>query len=152
MRIAGTKSCSLVNGPGVRYVIFMQGCPHHCEGCHNPETWDFLGGHKVHNLALLSDIAKHPHIDGITISGGEPFVQQEVLVDFLRRFKTLTRFNGKAWDIWIYTGYEYDQIKDTELAQMADVLVTGKFEKDKPTEPGTWYGSTNQQVIHIKKD
>lgn len=150
MRIAGTKSCSLVNGPGVRYVIFMQGCPHHCEGCHNPETWDFEGGHEIDIYDLLKDINQHPLIDGITISGGEPFAQQHELITFLNWFDFVFPLN--KYDIWIYTGYEYEEIKDTPLANRADVLVTGKFEKDKPTEPGTWYGSTNQQIIHIKKD
>lgn len=70
MRIAGTLSCSLVNGYGVRYVIFCQGCAHHCIGCQNPETWDFNGGKEITLEELAEDIKKHKHIDGITLSGG----------------------------------------------------------------------------------
>ena len=147
MRIAGTKSCSFVNGPGVRYVIFMQGCPHHCEGCHNPETWDFDGGRFVTNSDLLLDITPHQHISGITISGGEPFAQEDALEDFLFYLKPIADF--KKWDIWLYTGYEYEDIKNSKVLDYVDVLVTGKFEKDKLVT-GEWYGSTNQKIIYLK--
>lgn len=148
MRIAGTKSCSLVNGPGVRYVIFMQGCPHHCEGCHNPDTWDFDKGVLWSYDNLIRDILGHTHIDGVTISGGEPFAQEKDLIKFLSLFKPIADF--MKWDIWLYTGYKYEDIKNSKVLDYVDVIVTGKFEKDKPTEPGTWYGSTNQKVVYLK--
>ena len=143
MRIAGIKSCSCVDGYGVRYVIFLQGCPHHCHGCHNPETWDFDGGYDLNVKALVKDIAKHKMIDGITLSGGEPFEQQEECVNLLKMLPEDT-------NVWIYTGYLYEKIKDTELAGMADVIVDGKFDHFKPVE-GRYYGSYNQRVIEKGK-
>lgn len=142
MRIAGTLSCSLVNGYGVRYVIFCQGCSHHCVGCQNPETWDFNGGKKVTPEELAEDIKKHKHIDGVTLSGGDPFYQQDECVSLLN-------FLPEDLDVWIYTGFDYEEIKDTKLAQMADYIVDGKFEQDKMVG-GKMYGSSNQRIIDIK--
>ena len=144
MRIAGTKSCSLVNGPGVRYVIFLQGCPHHCEGCHNPETWDFDGGIEVDVVDIYKDIISHSHIDGITLSGGEPFVQESECVELLKMLPP-------HLSVWIYTGYKYEDICDSELAMLADVIVDGKFDKDN-LSPGQLFGSWNQRIITIKKE
>lgn len=139
MRIAGVKSCSCVDGIGVRYVIFLQGCPHHCHKCHNPETWDFDGGYEITVEELAEDISKHRLIDGITLSGGEPFNQQEECVKLLKLLPDDT-------NVWIYTGYLYGQIKNTELAGMADVIVDGKFEYDKKCE-SLYFGSANQRII-----
>jgi anaerobic ribonucleoside-triphosphate reductase activating protein len=137
MRIAGTNSCSLVNGEGVRYVIFMQGCQHFCPGCHNPDTWDFEGGEEVSVEKLVADISFRKYIDGITLSGGDPFYQQEECL------KLIDHMPGM--NVWIYTGFEYDEIKDTELAKRADVLVTGPFIEDLRCE-GKMYGSSNQEI------
>lgn len=144
MRIAGTLSCSLVNGYGVRYVIFCQGCSHNCVGCQNPETWDLNGGNKITVEELAEDIKKHKHIDGVTLSGGDPFFQQEECVSLLNLLP-------EHLDVWIYTGFKYDEIKDTQLAQMADYIVVGKFEQDK-TVDGKMYGSSNQRIINVKED
>jgi anaerobic ribonucleoside-triphosphate reductase activating protein len=137
MRIAGTNSCSLVNGEGVRYVIFLQGCQHFCPGCHNPDTWDFEGGEEVSVEKLVADISFRKYIDGITLSGGDPFYQQEECL------KLIDHMPGM--NVWIYTGFEYDEIKDTELAKRADVLVTGPFIEDLRCE-GKMYGSSNQEI------
>ena len=142
MKIAGTLSCSLVNGHGVRYVIFCQGCSHNCVGCQNPETWDFNGGKEVSVEELVKDISKHKHIDGITLSGGDPFFQQEECVSLLNLLP-------EHLDVWIYTGFTYEDIKDTQLARMADYIVVGKFEQDKQVT-GKMYGSNNQRIIDIK--
>jgi len=142
MRIAGTLSCSLVNGYGVRYVIFCQGCSHNCIGCQNPETWNLNGGTKISVKELAEDIKKHKHIDGVTLSGGDPFFQQAECVSLLSLLP-------EHFDIWIYTGFEYDEIKKTQLAQMADYIVVGKFELDKKIT-GKMYGSSNQRIIDVK--
>lgn len=144
MRIAGTLSCSLVNGNGVRYVIFYQGCAHHCIGCQNPETWDFNGGKEITPEELAEDIIKHKHIDGVTLSGGDPFYQQEECVSLLKLLPA-------HLDVWIYTGFDYEEIKNTQLAQMADYIVDGKFEQDKLVT-GKMYGSSNQRIIKVKED
>ena len=73
LRVAGTVAESIVDGPGLRYTVFVQGCPHGCPGCHNPQTHDFAGGTEMTVQALLDDIARFPHLKGITLSGGEPF-------------------------------------------------------------------------------
>ena len=142
MRIAGTLSCSLVNGYGVRYVIFCQGCTHRCGGCQNPETWNPNEGKEISVEELVKDILKHKHIDGVTLSGGDPFFQQEECVSLLKLLP-------EHLDIWIYTGFKYEDIKDTQLARMADYIVDGKFEQDKKVA-GKMYGSNNQRIINIK--
>lgn len=138
MRINGIIPCSFVNGDGARYVVFVQGCRHHCDGCQNPETWDFNGGAEIDPKEIVEDFKKRRLLDGITLSGGDPFFQQEECV---RLIKILSPVN-----VWIYTGFEYEEIKDTELAKLADVIVTGKFVKELACE-GKMYGSTNQKII-----
>jgi anaerobic ribonucleoside-triphosphate reductase activating protein len=138
MRIAGVLPISLVNGDGCRYVVFVQGCKHHCDGCQNPETWDFESGFEVSVEWIASEFRKRKLLDGITLSGGDPFFQQEACVELL---KLLPGVN-----VWIYTGFEYEDIACTELAKMADVLVTGPFVKELACE-GKMYGSSNQKII-----
>lgn len=142
MKIAGILPCSFVNGDGARYVVFVQGCSHHCSGCQNPETWDFDGGTEMTVEEIAADFKKRRLLDGITLSGGDPFFQQKACVELL---KLLPGVN-----VWIYTGFEYDEIKNTELAKMADVLVTGLFVQELACD-GKMYGSSNQKIIRRKK-
>lgn len=138
MKISGILPCSFVNGEGARYVVFVQGCKHHCVGCQNPETWDLNGGIEMTTSEIAEDFRKRRLLDGITLSGGDPFFQHNACVELL---KLLPGVN-----VWIYTGFEYEDICDTELAQMADVLVTGQFVKELACE-GKMYGSSNQKII-----
>lgn len=138
LRISGILPYSFVNGDGARMVVFVQGCEHHCPGCQNPETWDFNGGEEVPIEWIVDKYKRYRHADGITLSGGDPFFQQEACVELL---KLLPGVN-----VWIYTGFEYEDICDTELAQMANVLVTGPFIKELACE-GKMYGSSNQKII-----
>lgn len=147
MRIAGTLPFSLVNGYGIRYVIFCQGCAHRCEGCQNPDTWDFNGGREVSVEDLAKDISKHKHIDGITLSGGDPFFQQDECVALL---KILRKLVPEDFNVWIYTGFLYEEIQHTELAKMADYIVDGKFDKKKIVA-SEMYGSSNQRIIKVKE-
>jgi anaerobic ribonucleoside-triphosphate reductase activating protein len=142
MRIAGAIPCSFIDGEGVRYVVFTQGCKHHCKGCHNPETWDFNGGFEVDVADIAEEIKKRPLLDGITLSGGDPFFQHDACVELL---KLLPGVN-----VWVYTGFEYDDIKHTALAKMADVLVTGRFIQELACD-GKMYGSSNQKIIKNKE-
>ena len=142
MRIAGVNTCSLVNGDGVRYVIFVQGCKHHCKGCQNQWSWDMDGGTDIPVEMIAEDVRKHRMIDGITLSGGDPFYQQDECVELL---KLLPEYN-----VWIYTGFEYEEIADTELAKMADVIVDGPFVEELRCE-GKMYGSSNQRIIRLDK-
>ena len=142
MKVAGILPCSFVNGAGARYVVFVQGCSHHCPGCHNPETWDFDGGTEMDAEEIAADFKKRRLLDGITLSGGDPFFQQKACAELLNLLPGV--------NVWIYTGFEYDEIKNTELAKMADVLVTGRFVKELACD-GKMYGSSNQKIIRRKK-
>ena len=143
MRIAGTIPYSVVNGIGVRFVVFVQGCAHHCPGCHNPGTWDFNGGDYITPEALAEIIKSKPYIDGVTLSGGDPFYQEAACLELMEHLPADT-------DLWIYTGFEYDEIKDTALAKRANVIVTGPYIEELRCV-GQMYGSSNQE-IHRKED
>ena len=142
MRIAGVNTCSLINGDGVRYVIFVQGCKHHCKGCQNQWSWDMDGGTDIPVEMIAEDVRKHRMIDGITLSGGDPFYQHDECVKLL---KLLPEYN-----VWIYTGFVYEEIAATELAKMADVIVDGPFVEELRCE-GKMYGSSNQRIIRLDK-
>ena len=142
MRIAGVNTCSLVNGDGVRYVIFVQGCKHHCKGCQNQWSWDMDGGTDIPVEMIAEDVRKHRMIDGITLSGGDPFYQQDECIKLL---KLLPDYN-----VWIYTGFYYEEIAGTELARMADVIVDGPFIEELRCD-GKMYGSSNQRIIRLEK-
>ena len=138
MRIAGILPCSFVNGEGARYVIFLQGCKHHCKGCQNPETWDFDGGKEIGEKEIAEDFRNRKLLDGITLSGGDPFFQQEACVELINLLDGV--------NVWIYTGFEYDEISETELAKKANVLVVGKFIEELKCD-GQYFGSSNQKII-----
>ena len=138
MKIAGILPCSFVNGDGSRYVVFTQGCAHRCPGCQNPETWDFNGGYEISAQEIADDFRKRRLLDGITLSGGDPFYQQESVLELLDLLPGV--------NVWIYTGFEYEEIKDTALAMRADTLVVGPFRESLRCE-GKPYGSSNQRII-----
>ena len=138
MRIAGILPCSFVNGEGARYVVFLQGCNHHCQGCQNPETWIFDGGTEISAKEIAEDFRKRKLLDGITLSGGDPFYQQESCLELLSFLPGV--------NVWIYTGFDYDEISETELAKKANVLVVGRFIEDLKCE-GQYFGSSNQKII-----
>ena len=138
LRVAGLLPCSFVNGGGARFVVFTQGCAHHCPGCHNPDTWDFDGGQEMDVETIAELYKKHKLLDGITLSGGDPFYQQDACLGLLKLLPDGT-------NVWIYTGFEYEEIEDTELAKAADVLVTGPYIAELRCE-GKPYGSSNQEI------
>lgn len=146
MRVAGIIRNSVVNGIGIRDVIFLQGCMHHCKGCHNPETWKVEGG-KVYTVEEL--VAEfEDSTNDITISGGEPFLQFEEMFHFIKAM----RMKGKH--VWLYTGYTYEEIPWFELWMLAgyvDVLVDGRFEVNKKDLKLKFRGSSNQRLINLKK-
>lgn len=138
MKVTGVLSCSFVNGDGARYVVFLQGCGHRCRGCQNPDTWDFAGGVEVEAAEIAADFRKKRLLDGITLSGGDPFYQQEACLELLDALPGV--------NVWVYTGFEYEEIAETELAKRADVLVVGPFVEELRCE-GEMYGSSNQRII-----
>ena len=142
MRIAGTIKHSIANGTGVRFVVFVQGCAHHCKGCHNPGTWDFNGGEEISPKEMAEQIKNTPYIDGVTLSGGDPFFQEEACLELLEHLP-------ENLDVWVYTGFEYAEVKDRPLGKVADVLVTGKYVEELRCL-GKMFGSSNQE-IHRKQ-
>ena len=142
MKISGILPCSLVNGEGVRYVVFAQGCRHGCKNCQNPDTWDFNGGYDVNVNELAADILKRKkYLDGITLSGGDPFYQHDECIKLL---KLLPGMN-----VWIYTGFQYEDICEKELTKLANVIVDGPFIEELKCE-GNYFGSSNQRIIRLK--
>jgi anaerobic ribonucleoside-triphosphate reductase activating protein len=127
-----------VNGDGARYVVFVQGCRHGCSGCQNPETWDFNGGTEIPVSEIAADYRSRRLLDGLTLSGGDPFYQQKACLELLELLPDV--------NVWIYTGFEYEEIQDTKLARRADVLVVGPYIKELRCE-GRPYGSSNQRII-----
>lgn len=138
MRIAGILPHSMVNGDGIRFVVFTQGCPHGCRGCHNRDTWDYNGGYETSVDEIAEKYRSTKFLDGITISGGEPFAQEEACLELLDKLPGV--------NVWIYTGYEYEDVCDRRLAKRADVLVVGRFVEALKCE-GEMFGSSNQRII-----
>lgn len=147
IKLSGVVKESIVDGKGIRYTIFTQGCPHNCKGCHNPHTHDFSKGYYESIENIIDDIKKNPLISGITLSGGEPFCQAEPLIELVKEIKKL----GK--NVWAYSGYTYEQLENNaepfsaELLGLIDVLVDGKFEIDKRDLTLLFRGSKNQRII-----
>lgn len=147
MRIAGIQRDSITNGIGVRDVLFLQGCGHRCDGCHNPETWNFLTGTEYTISELAYQFRTSPN--HITISGGEPLIQWADLYMFMD-YVNVTQDKR----FWLYTGYTYEQIPEDMFCQMVglvDVLVDGKFEIDKHDPDLRFRGSSNQRLIDVTK-
>ena len=151
LRIAGTVNDSIVDGPGIRYTIFTQGCPHHCPGCHNPQTHDFAGGQDADVEKILDEIFKNPILSGVTFSGGEPFCQAEALVPIAEAIKE------KGKHLMIYTGYLLEHLQKMEsvgvqrLLELADVIVDGPFILAEKNLTLSYRGSENQRVIDMVK-
>ncbi len=151
MRIANTVSDSIVDGPGLRFTVFTQGCPHHCPGCHNPDTHDPAGGREIPVDELARQMGQNPLIQGLTLSGGEPFAQA---ADCAR---LAAAAHQVGWTVWTYTGYSWEDILSNKdpawqaLLAETDVLVDGPFlEKEKSYEL-RFRGSRNQRLIRVKE-
>lgn len=152
LNVAGVVEESVTDGPGIRYVIFVQGCPHACEGCHNPQTHPFEGGTVRNTDELFEQIVQNPLLKGVTFSGGEPFCQPAPLALLAKRLHDETRLN-----IITYTGYTFEELLQSSNAAIhsllgqADILIDGRFELGKRDISLRFRGSTNQRVIDVKK-
>lgn len=152
LRIAGIEPESFVDGPGIRFSIFTQGCSHHCPGCHNPQTHDYNGGHDITLSELLSMIEENPLLDGVTLSGGDPMEQAETLVPLAREIKE------RGLNLIIFTGYTYESLmaRQTEyparleLLTFADILVDGPFVLAQRCLDLKFRGSKNQRLIDVQ--
>ncbi len=151
IRLAGVVKESITDGKGLRYTVFTQGCPHHCQACHNPETWDFSAGYVADTDEIVEDFKKNPLLKGITLSGGEPMSQAEACLDIARKVhaagKDVTVFSG--WTLEELTAMNDPVIK--ELLLETDVLVDGKFIEEQKNLDLLFRGSENQRLIDMKK-
>ena len=149
IRIAGFETDSIVDGPGFRLAVFTQGCPHHCPGCHNPETHDFSAGQEVDTDRIIEKMRDDPLLDGLTLSGGEPFCQPEpcrVLAEAA---------HAQGLNVWAYSGYTFDQLLEKPevrpLLEAVDVVVDGPFLLAQRTLELRFRGSKNQRLIDVKR-
>ncbi|WP_032122073.1 anaerobic ribonucleoside-triphosphate reductase activating protein [Clostridium amazonitimonense] len=153
LRIAGIIKESIVDGPGIRLVVFAQGCKHNCKGCHNPHTHSFQGGELVEVKNIIEELKGNPLLDGITLSGGEPFEQAGAFRELAKKAKAL------GYNIITYTGYTYEYIlnkgRKTEdwlrFLEEIDILIDGKFEISKKNLLLQYRGSENQRIIDVKE-
>ena len=151
LRLAGIVRESITDGPGIRFTIFCQGCPHSCKGCHNMQTWDFNGGKNVSEEKILAAIDENPIIKGVTFSGGEPFCQAESFLKLAEEIK------ARNLDIVIYTGYQFEELLNSEddnirnLIGKADLIVDGPFIEEKKDLSLKFRGSSNQRIIDGKR-
>jgi len=153
MRIAGLLQDSIVDGPGLRFVVYAQGCEFCCDGCHNPSTWDICGGEDVPVDELVEEMLRNPLTDGLSLSGGEPFLQAGECA----RLATAAR--GKGLNVWLFTGFCFEDlvmrarsdIDAGELLKLADVLVDGRFIVAERTLKLKWRGSRNQRVLDMQR-
>ena len=146
----------LENGLGVRITLWVSGCPHHCQGCHNPETWSLKSGKPVTKeieQELFNILDKYSYLDGITFSGGDPF--HILNVGTVTRLCKLIKSRYPHKNIWLYTGYTYEWLMKRPIYAQAleyvDVLVDGEYEEDKRDISIPFCGSTNQRIILVKE-
>ena len=144
---------SIVDGPGLRAVLWTQGCGHHCQGCQNPQTWDFNGGALVPISMVKEVIDELEDQDGLTMSGGDPMFQPEACNEIAKYVKE------KGMNLWVYTGFTFEELMKLsktkpiykEFIERIDVLVDGRFIESKKNLSLLFRGSSNQRLIDIKK-
>lgn len=152
LRIAGVVNDSIVDGEGLRFTIFTQGCMHDCKGCHNPKTHPLNGGHEADTDELFERIKKNGLLSGVTFSGGEPMLQVKPLLDLARRIKAETDLN-----IIIYSGYTHEELLEfknddiNELLSHCYQLIDGRFVEEEKDLTLDFRGSKNQRIIALNK-
>ena len=150
LNLSGIISDSIVDGPGIRTTIFCQGCPHHCPGCHNPETWDFGCGTDVPVEALVDAVRSNPLCRGVTFSGGEPFAQGEAFAKLARLLKE------KGYEVASYSGYTFEELlagsdEQRDLLSAIDVLIDGPYRQEERSLELSFRGSRNQRILDIPR-
>ncbi len=150
LSVCGLVKESIVDGPGLRYVVFVQGCPHLCEGCHNPQSHDFNGGSRLSVATIYDEIKRNPLLSGVTFSGGEPFCQPAPLCWLADKVHAL----GK--NVITYTGFTYEDLLKNhahrELLKRTDILIDGKFVNGLKDYRLKFKGSSNQRTLYLRKD
>lgn len=151
IRLAGIVRESIVDGPGIRFVIFCQGCPHHCEGCHNETTHDFAGGFDCELSKILEAIDENPLLDGVTFSGGEPVCQPAAFLALARAIQ------HRGLNVLMYSGYTYEELQHMskssetlkELLENIDYLIDGRYDHTQRDLTLQFRGSRNQRIIDM---
>ena len=151
MRYNKIRKMDISNGPGVRVSVFLQGCSFHCKSCFNSETWDFKGGKEFTDETIeeILDLCGKSHITGLSILGGEPMHPKNILGTI--KLSKLFKEKYPKKDIWIWTGFLYENVCNKEIFNYIDVLVDGQFDEELYDPRLKWRGSSNQRVIDIKK-
>ena len=147
--LSGIVGDSIVDGPGIRTTIFCQGCPHHCPGCHNPETWDFGCGTEVPVAAIVDIVRSNPLCRGVTFSGGEPFAQAAGFAKLARLLKE------KGYEVASYSGFTFEELlegseEQKELLGTIDILIDGPFLMAEKSLEIAFRGSRNQRILDVK--
>ena len=149
IRIAGIVEDSIADGPGLRFTIFAQGCIHNCKGCHNPETHALDGGFEVSIPDILERIDSNPLIDGVTLSGGDPFLQSKAFIALCEELKK------RNLGIVAYTGFTWEKLIENEeylkLVEYCDYVIDGKYDESLRSLLLPFKGSSNQRIIDAKK-
>lgn len=151
---AGELFDSKANGPGIRYVLFTQGCTMQCPGCHNTHTWDKNEGTSMSIDSIMEKIKLSPFIDGVTISGGDPMEQPEAVLELCTRIKE----ECPSLNIMAYTGRTLEQLKAmnnehiNKILEIIDYLADGKFEISNQRGAQLYTGSANQRIIDLKTE
>ncbi len=151
LRLAGIIDESVVDGPGLRFVLFSQGCNHHCNGCHNPQTFSLDGGFKMDTEQIIEKIKKNPLLQGVTFSGGEPFLQAKGFAELAQKIHDL------GLNVLSYTGYVFEDLLAehrpdwTNLLQNIDIIIDGPFILEQKSLLLKFKGSENQRIIDVKK-
>jgi anaerobic ribonucleoside-triphosphate reductase activating protein len=150
INLYGAVDDSIVDGPGIRFAIFTQGCSHACTGCHNPAAQPFEGGTMTTAAELWKRIEDNPLLSGITLTGGEPFEQADALVELA------SRTHEKGLTVWAYSGFLYEDLLAGApnsaaplLLEQVDVLVDGLFVEELRSLDLPWRGSSNQRLIDV---
>ncbi len=158
IRMCGIEPESIVDGPGFRYVVFVQGCSHRCPGCHNPESHDPEGGYEISTGEVFSQIMENPHLQGVTFSGGEPFEQVPAMLELARMIKSSDGIPvSKPLRLMSYTGYTIEELlarqdpETDELLCLLDILVDGRYVEKLRNLTLVYRGSENQRVIDMNK-
>lgn len=151
LHLAGVIRESIVDGPGWRFVVFVQGCPHHCKGCQNPHTWSFEGGYMTTVENIVKAVKEDKLVTGVTLSGGEPFTQAGPLAVLARELKK------EGIDVLAFSGWTYEELRDgantencwMDLLKELSLLIDGKFIEEQKSLELVFRGSRNQRIIDV---
>ncbi|MBO4445456.1 MAG: anaerobic ribonucleoside-triphosphate reductase activating protein [Clostridia bacterium] len=154
LHLAGVIRESIVDGPGYRFVVFVQGCPHHCKGCQNPQTWSFTeGGYDTTVENIMKAVKENKLITGVTLSGGEPFTQAKALTVLAKELRK------EGLDVMAFSGWTFEELRDgadeengwLDLLRELSLLIDGRFIQEQLTLELRFRGSKNQRIVDVQK-